>query len=92
MFINKATKWIQEIKYQDREKNQNIKHKHMKQEAEQHTGQDQMKDRHPITHGIRREDQEQDQDLERDQNLLPQDTHHCIMNPLTEGQGLELEC
>ena len=56
----------------------------MKQEAEQHTGQDQMKDRHLTTHGIRREDQEQDQDLERDQNLLPQDTHHRIMNPLTE--------
>ena len=56
----------------------------MKQEEEQHTGQDQMKDRHPITHGIRREDQEQDQDLQKDQNHLPQDTHHRKMNPLPE--------
>ena len=84
MFINKATKWIQEIKYQDREKNQNIKHKHMKQEAEQCTGQDQMKDRHLTTQVILREDQEPYQDLEKDQNLLPQDTGHRIKNPLPE--------
>ena len=56
----------------------------MKQEAEQHIGQDQMKDRHLTTHSIRREDQEQDQDLEKNQNLLPKDTHHRIMNSLTE--------
>ena len=56
----------------------------MKQEEEQRTGQDQMKDRHLTTHSIRREDQEQDQDLEKNQNLLPKDTHHRIMNPLTE--------
>ena len=56
----------------------------MKQEAEQCTGQDQMKDRHPTTPVIQREDQEQDQNQEKDQNLLPQDTGHRIKNPLTE--------
>ena len=56
----------------------------MKQKAEQYIGQDLLKDRHPTTHGIRRENQEQDQDLEKDQNRLPKDTHHRIMNSLTE--------
>jgi hypothetical protein len=56
----------------------------MKQEAEQHTCQDQMKDRHPTTHSIQREDQEPDQNLEKDQNRLLQDAHHHKMNPLTE--------
>ena len=60
------------------------KHKAQTYEAEQRTGQDQMRDRQPTTHGIRREDQEQDQDLEKDQNLLPQDTGHRIKNPLPE--------
>ena len=52
----------------------------MKHVAEQRTDQDHMKDRHPPTNGIRRKDQ----DLEKDQSLSPQDTHHRIMNPLTE--------
>ena len=43
-----------------------------------------MKDRRPTTQGIQREDQEPDQDLEKDQNLLQQDTPHHIKNLLTE--------
>jgi hypothetical protein len=43
-----------------------------------------MKDRHPTTQGILREDQEPDQDQEKDQNLLPQDTCHRKKNPLTD--------